>query len=611
MRSVRSQNSKVIIKSALGLFTKQQIRKLTLLLFAQVALGLLDLVGVALFGLVGALAVAGVRFSEPNGFVTQILTFLHFNNFSFQSQVALLGMMAASILLLKTVLAIYLTRKTISFLGQCGKDISTNLMAKLLNTNLSEIRRHSIQSLTYILTGGVESVTVGILGSLIGLVVDCSLLMLMVGMLFTVQPLTAIATLSFFSLVSGAAYLFLNKRSTELGINASKISIESDLRINESFSSFREITVRGARPLYLKEFESIRSQAAKISSEMQFLPNISKYILETSVVFGAILVAAVQFMLTDANSSIATLAIFIMSSSRIAPAALRIQQNAISLKSAFGKANLTFDLFEHLEEIPPILKNNPSGSGAVSDFSPEINIDNLTFTYQGNSEPSLQGINLEIKPGSFVAIVGPSGSGKSTLVDCMLGLQNYDSGTVLISGHRPIVTFDLWPNEVSYVPQEVHLLAGDIRSNVALGYPLKAVSDELVLEALEKSKLIDYLNSDPEGLNKKIGPGETSLSGGQRQRLGIARALYAKPRILFLDEATSALDGSTEASISAELQALKGKMTIIVIAHRLSTIQSADEIIYLENGKIIAKGTFEEVRNSVPNFDVSASTMGL
>jgi len=164
---------------------------------------------------------------------------------------------------------------------------------------------------------------------------------------------------------------------------------------------------------------------------------------------------------------------------------------------------------------------------------------------------------------------------------------------------------------MGYVPQEVAVMTGSVRENVALGVGLEAIDDELVWEALNRAQLADFLRERRDGLETLVGEEGMRLSGGQRQRLGIARALYSKPRLLVLDEATSALDADTESLISQTLDALAGQVTTIVIAHRLATVQNCDQVLYLAEGHLLASGTFEQVRRAVPDFDRQAQLLGM
>jgi ABC-type multidrug transport system fused ATPase/permease subunit len=175
----------------------------------------------------------------------------------------------------------------------------------------------------------------------------------------------------------------------------------------------------------------------------------------------------------------------------------------------------------------------------------------------------------------------------------------------------PLAAISRWPGAVSYVPQDVVICAGTIRENVAMGYPLESATDELVMSALKVSHLDTFVASLPDGVDTQVGERGTKLSGGQRQRLGIARAMFTRPHLLVLDEATSSLDGETEASISEAIHTLRGSTTVVMIAHRLSTVRDADIVVYLTDGAVVATGTFEKVRNAVPNFDHQAKLMGL
>ena len=211
----------------------------------------------------------------------------------------------------------------------------------------------------------------------------------------------------------------------------------------------------------------------------------------------------------------------------------------------------------------------------------------------------------------IAAIVGPSGSGKTTLVDLMLEMFSPSGGKLEISGLAPDEAIRKYSGVIGYVPQDVAIVDGTLRENIAMGFPASEASDCEVNYAIKIAQLEDFVSSLPDGLDSQVGSRGTKLSGGQRQRLGIARAFLTKPKLLFLDESKSALDSQTELLILNALKEVDYEITWIVIAHRLSTIQDASQIIYLDEGSISASGTFDELRKSVPNFEVQAKLMGL
>jgi ABC-type multidrug transport system fused ATPase/permease subunit len=182
---------------------------------------------------------------------------------------------------------------------------------------------------------------------------------------------------------------------------------------------------------------------------------------------------------------------------------------------------------------------------------------------------------------------------------------------VSISGVNPLDSIGKWPGAISYVPQDVVISNGTIRENIAMGFPSVVATDDLVWDAIKIAQLTEFVESLPFGLDTPVGERGTKISGGQRQRLGIARAMFTKPKLLVLDEATSSLDGQTEADISDAIQKLQGSVTVVLIAHRLSTVRNVNQVIYMADGEIVARGNFDEVRSAVPDFDRQAQLMGL
>lgn len=244
-------------------------------------------------------------------------------------------------------------------------------------------------------------------------------------------------------------------------------------------------------------------------------------------------------------------------------------------------------------------------------FIPQIKLEKVSFTYPRSTTKTLSEIDLTIEIGKKIAIVGPSGAGKTTLVDLILGIIPVDSGNISISGFEPLQSIEEWPGAIAYVPQDVMIFDASILENIALGFPIEPITESLAEDALKEAQLIDFVKNLPEGIHTRVGNRGMKLSGGQRQRLGIARALFTRPKLIILDEATSALDGQTESNMTASILGLDQTVTVLMIAHRLSTVRDADLVVYIESGEIKASGSFDEVRNQVPDFDAQAKLMGL
>lgn len=596
---------------ALKVLSKGQRRRITAVVAIQSSLSILDLAGVAAIGLVGALAVTGVQSKTPGNRVGQVLEVLNLQNTSLQKQVAILGLLAATLFILRTILSVFLSRKILFFLSRCGATISGDLTEKLLSQPLSKIQNNSSQELLYSLTTGVNAVTVGLIGNATNIFSDLILLAVICLGLFVVDPILAIATIFFLALVALVLYLSMTKRAYKLGALNSELSIFGNEMILEVLNSYREALIKNRRMYYANQIRNSRLDLANVTAEFSFMPNISKYVIEASLIFGAVLISATQFLLQDASHAVATLGVFMAAGSRLAPAVLRLQSSAIQVRVSGGSAKPALDLIDSLEGINLHVQPINKFKWNHIDFSPEVKISDLSFAYQKNLPKALDNISLFIAPGELVAITGASGAGKTTLVDCIIGAFKTNPGSVLISGLDPLDAINRWPGAIGYVPQEVVILNATVRENVVFGYSEYEVPENLVEEALKKAHLFDHVSGLNEGINSYVGDRGTKLSGGQRQRLGIARALVSKPKLLILDEATSSLDGKSEADISDSINEFRGEVTTLIIAHRLSTIRNADKVIYMNKGKIEFVGTFEEVRKNVQEFDNQAKLMGL
>ena len=557
-----------------------------------------------------SLSITGLGSAQTGNRVDSVLTFLGLDGFSLERQVVFLGLLSAVALIGKTLLSLVIIRRTLFFLAKRSASMSRLLISKYFTIPVSRINQRSAQHSIYTLTDGVTTIMVGVIGVLVTLIADVTLLLVMGAGLFFVDPITAISTAVIFGSLAYILYRNMNNDMKKLGERQTTLGIESSQRIYEAVTSYRELLVRDRRGYYASKIGGIRLDLANGQAKMSFLSGLSKYILEIALVITALLLASYQFSSTTAFRAIATLTVFVAASTRILPAILRLQQGFLGIKVSLAQAKPTLDLIEEFASvIPENLEIKPI-SRDHKDFKGSVKVSEVCFEYETKIEV-LNNISLSADPGDFIAIVGGSGAGKTTLVDVILGALEQKSGTVEISGKSPKLAFSTWPGAVAYVPQDSPVINGTIRENLGLGYPLSDVEDLHCWESLKIARLDEFVATLPNKLDTYVGDRGTRLSGGQRQRLGIARALLTNPKLLILDEATSSLDALTESEISQSLRSFKGKITLLVIAHRLSTVVEADKIYFLEKGVVRGVGNFSELKQKLPEFLAQAELMGL
>lgn len=600
-----------IVGRSARLLTKAERRKVLAVAILQVLFGLLDLLGIAAVGMLGALAISGIGSQQPGNRVSDALSLLGLENQPLQVQATIIGLVAAFLLIGKTIITVIFSRKIVFFLSRRGARISATLIDKLLSKSLLVVQKRSHQQTVYSLTAGVEAITIGILYTAVTILSDVSLLLILSIGLLMVDTSMAISTFLLFGGLGLLLHKVMHKKAGSLGAKQGQLSIESSQKILEVLDSYRESVVSNRRNYYARRIGEIRFSMANTTAELAFMPNVSKYVIEVAIIVGALTIGAIQFVSHDASRAVAVLGVFLATSTRIAPAVLRLQQGALRIKGNWGAAESTLQMIEEMawsdstEEVSDFVDTIHSG------FEPRVQIENITMKYPEADNPAILDFSLQINPGQVVALVGPSGAGKTTIVDVLLGVISPELGSVKISGLDPISAESKWPGALAYVPQDIVITNGTIRENVGMGYPPKNIDDDLVWDALKIAQLDQHVRELPQGLDTVLGDRGSGLSGGQKQRLGIARALFTKPRLLVLDEATSALDGETEASVSDAIQQLKGGVTVVLIAHRLSTVREADLLVYIKNGNLVASGSFQEVRDLVPDFDYQAGLMGL
>lgn len=601
-----------LFKKCLGLIPHKEKRKLYALTFLQSILGLLDVIGVALVGIIGMLAINGYLSISSQGLTSDAIQLLGISSLAMKSQVAVLSALTVILFLVKTGLTLLTSRKLFFLLANIAGNMSSSLVEIVLSNDLNVLRKRRSQDALFSLTGGINLILVGFVGGALSLIADLVLVFFLGLSLFFVQPLIMLATLFLFFSVAYVTYRKTNKKISKLATRETKLAIESNENILNIFQGFREIHARGVRRHFINQIGQERLNLSNITAELTFLPTLGKYAIEVTLILSTVLVATLQFSVSNVVNSVGVFSVFLAASGRIAPASLRLQQGFSLMRRNISSARSSLEYIEYLRiqssVETPIAKFNTNHQG----FKSNIELRDVSFKFQDSEKPTLKDVNLEIAEGEFLAIIGPTGSGKSTLVDLILGLYPANKGSVRISGSPPSQVLNDWPGAVGYVPQQVSLSGNTVRDFLTMGFQNEEISDNLLWSSLTTAQIEKFVSELPEGLDSEIGEQGNKLSGGQKQRLGIARALVTQPKLIILDESTSALDSITELEISKAISNLRGSRTLIVIAHRLSTVKNADRVVYLVDGEIKSLGSFDVVRRSVPELEqiILSSSMG-
>ena len=597
---------------SLKILRKKDRQKILALAVFQTLLGFMDLIGVLSIGILSSIALSpDVNTNSTNSKLMIFLQIFGIEESPRNTQLIILLFLAIISLVGRTIISIYITKKSLYFLSKRGALLSSQILEQILTNPNKFISTKSYQELIYAITFGVEVILLRVLGVSITLLSDLSLtIVIFLGLAF-VDLYLALFIASIFGTFIFILNRMMKKRALHLGNRVAGLNILGNEKVLQSLSSHREVIVGNKESHFVKEVFRIRSELSEYMAEITYLPYMSKYYIEILMVFGSFSVGLLQFTRFDLTQAIMSLTLFLASASRIAPALLRLQQGNFVITSNVAIAAPTFKLIEDLNSTnrENVVDERENETGDT--FSPSVELKNVTFKYINESFFGLEDISFKVEPGMSIAIVGSSGAGKSTLLDIVLGVLEPTNGVVKISGVSPKEAFCLWPGQTAYIPQDIYLANLTIRENIAFGVPSDSIDESRLSYAIENSYLNDFIDGLPLGVDSVVGENGTLISGGQKQRLGIARALYTLPNLLVLDEATSALDSETEAIITQSLKNLKGKVTTITVAHRLSTVRDADNLIYLRNGRIAAIGTFNEVREKVPEFGLQAGLMGL
>jgi ABC-type multidrug transport system fused ATPase/permease subunit len=569
----------------------------------QALLSLVDLVGIVLIGTIGVISTEIISGQSTSNFLLNFIR-AHLGFESQEDLIIALLLTAVSLFILKSILSLSVNRWILAILSTEQSRIGSALISKLLGTNFSWIRNVNPHEISSSVISGTSAAILNTLGHISVILSELSLAFLFIGLLFFLQPTVAIYTIVYLGLLLLVLNYLIGYRVSDFNRDMTLARINADENLFTTLKLFREIRISNKSSWFsVKSSGQISRHAVSLAKDI-WIQQIPKYVLEIALVLGTLGIYFVMSTFSNTKEVFQIVAIYLAGSLRIFPSILRMQNSIFSLRAFnylaknFHTLNFELENEKSLLDVP----SNPHNrlSTLNRENTVEVKAVNLSFCFDDSDIDVLSSLNISISSGERLALVGPSGSGKSTLTDVILGLLTPRAGSMSISGLSASDWIKTDSNRAGYVPQDTHLFPGTILDNVCLGDPSPNL--DFVRETLDRVGIGQFVQSMPDGLQTKIGHGGLEVSGGQKQRIGIARALYRRPALLVLDESTSSLDGETEKFIMDSIFNDHSIKVVVAIAHRLSAIKSFDRIVYLEAGRVLGDGSYENLLENVPQF---------
>jgi ATP-binding cassette subfamily B protein len=410
--------------------------------------------------------------------------------------------------------------------------------------------------------------------------------------LVNTSPIIAISSLFGFALLYILVFKLTKKK---LRANSKQISVQSSQVVKiimEGLGGIRDVLIDGTQHEYCKKYKKADEPLRSAQANIQIISNSPRYIIEA---IGLILISYFAFQLakkSNLNTAIPIIGSFAFGAQRLLPALQQIFSSLTSMRGGMDSINDALDL---LDQPLPIEEKEIN----FMNFTKFIHLNNLYYKYDNKEAFVIKGIDIKIKKGGKIGLIGKTGSGKSTLLDLIMGLLKPTSGCIYIDDIKlENKNYRSWQKKISHVPQSIFLTDGTIMENIAFGIHKDQINIDKVKYAAEKAQLSTTIENWQNKYNTIVGERGVNLSGGQRQRIGIARALYKESEVIILDEATSALDNETESNVMDSLDNLEKDITIIIVAHRLTTLKKCDLIISISDGMIESVGNYEDIINN-------------
>ena len=581
-----------LIKHLFSLLTSRQRRQFFALQILVVFMAVAETAGVA--SIIPFMALVGnMSQLQQDTFIAQIYQTSGVNS---ETQfLFLLGFGVLGMLFIATLISSYTIWTLSMFSNKIGAEIADRLYTHYLKQGWLFHASGSSALLTKKIAIESMRVTTGILLPLMHVNAKTILALLMISSIFIYDPMVAIIIFSIFALAYSVLFTVVRMRLQKNGRIISTVNEQRFRLMNEGFGGIKDVLLLGRDTDFIERFNKTGISLAKSLGTNDALGTVPRYIMEL-VAFGS-MIAVVLYLIANYEGNLGVilpiLSVYALAGVKLLPAFQSVYTSIAKIRAHSPAFESIQDDLIHSKSTKFSTSNS---EGVVLIPQKKISLENVTFKYPNKEEKALNNLNISIPVNSIVGIVGPSGSGKSTLVDILLGLIKPQQGQLKIDENIiDSKNCRSWQNTIGFVAQNIFLSEGSISENVAFGIPKDQINQNQVHRALKLAHLDDLVKSFEDGIHTRVGERGIQLSGGQRQRIGIARALYYKAEVLVFDEATSSLDGITEKMIMEAIHNFSGQKTIIMIAHRLKTVQKCDQIFFVDKGRVIDKGTYQEL----------------
>ncbi len=499
-----------------------------------------------------------------------------------------LVLLIMAIYIFKNLFRIYMSVVQGVFLARNRVNTSAKLLDCYLRKPYTFHLQHNSAELIRSINSDVAS-AYEIVSSIMSLITNALIALMLVGYLLLVDPWMTAAIVAGLALYSVLYFLIVRKKLKAAGEESREITVRMIKAIVQAVGGVKEVKLMGRERFFVDSYADNGEDFVRIRRRMAILSGVPHHLVEIFCVGGVLSLVAFKIAARqDLSAIVGSLSAFAVAAIKLMPSANSINSTINGIAYRIPALNAVCELIDDNwgADIGRAALDTRNREGKQEKLRADIQVEQLSFTYPERDEPVLRDVNLTVRAGTSVGIVGVTGAGKTTLVDVILGLLEPQKGRILYGGRDIRENYADWQARIGYIPQNIYLTDDTIRANVALGVYADKIDDEKVWKALDDAQLGDFVRSLKDGLDARIGEMGARISGGQRQRIGIARALYYDPDVLFLDEATAALDTATEKAVMAAVNALSREKTCIIIAHRLSTIEDCDEIYEVRDGRV-------------------------